>query len=446
MSKLTTRSLASMKLSETQSDRGARGGGTLIARGLVNGVLFYFRYTAPNKKRELIPLGSYSESGRDGLSLPAARAEAATLSKRLIGGERDLKAALGAESRENERKRAAVLKAEQIKDQQKAATLGVLLTAYISQLLRDGKPSARAVQLAAARHIEKAWPVLWATPADEITVDDLVSIVAKVVNGGKLREAAKLRSYLGAAYAAAKRARHNAKGMQALRDLKITNNPARDLGTIEGSSKSRERELSLKELRAYWQRLKTMGDAGALLRFHLLTGAQRAEQLARATVDDLDKDECVLMLRDIKGNRTNNPRKHAVPLLPAAMDEINTLRAGRLGPYLVTLNVGESGAAYSCYQVRISDVCDKMMKAGELEGGRFTYGDLRRTVETRLSAAGVSRDIRAQLQSHGIHGVQARHYDKHHYLPEKRAALETLWRLITDKNKVIKVKFGKSAA
>jgi hypothetical protein len=34
------------------------------------------------------------------------------------------------------------------------------------------------------------------------------------------------------------------------------------------------------------------------------------------------------------------------------------------------------------------------------------------------------------LQSHGIAGVQARHYDGHDYMDEKRQALETLFRLL----------------
>jgi hypothetical protein len=32
--------------------------------------------------------------------------------------------------------------------------------------------------------------------------------------------------------------------------------------------------------------------------------------------------------------------------------------------------------------------------------------------------------VRAQLQSHGLGGVQQRHYDRHEYALEKRAALE----------------------
>jgi hypothetical protein len=51
-------------------------------------------------------------------------------------------------------------------------------------------------------------------------------------------------------------------------------------------------------------------------------------------------------------------------------------------------------------------------------------GDIRRTAETMLAGMGVSKDLRVQLQSHGLNGVQDRHYDRHGYMNEKRAALE----------------------
>ena len=57
----------------------------------------------------------------------------------------------------------------------------------------------------------------------------------------------------------------------------------------------------------------------------------------------------------------------------------------------------------------------------------YRPGDIRRTVETRLQALGVSRDVRAQLLSHGRSGgVQAKHYERHDFLKEKAAAL-ALW-------------------
>lgn len=60
----------------------------------------------------------------------------------------------------------------------------------------------------------------------------------------------------------------------------------------------------------------------------------------------------------------------------------------------------------------------------------FQAKRIRSGVETLLASAGVSQDIRGRLQSHGIVGVQARHYDGHDYVPEKRKALETLYKLL----------------
>ena len=72
-----------------------------------------------------------------------------------------------------------------------------------------------------------------------------------------------------------------------------------------------------------------------------------------------------------------------------------------------------------------------MIEAGEASD--FQLSDLRRTCETRLAELGISKDLRAQIQSHGLGGVQARHYDRYDYLPEKRAALEAWAAWLTTK-------------
>jgi len=43
-----------------------------------------------------------------------------------------------------------------------------------------------------------------------------------------------------------------------------------------------------------------------------------------------------------------------------------------------------------------------------------------------LGSLGISKDIKAQLLSHGIGGVQDAHYDRYDYIKEKRNAL-TAW-------------------
>jgi hypothetical protein len=87
----------------------------------------------------------------------------------------------------------------------------------------------------------------------------------------------------------------------------------------------------------------------------------------------------------------------------------------------------------------VGQVAADMVGAGEV-AATFTPGELRITVETRLAAAGVSRETRAQLQSHGLGGVQGKHYDKHSYMDEKREALATLRRLLEPAGKVVQLR------
>jgi len=61
----------------------------------------------------------------------------------------------------------------------------------------------------------------------------------------------------------------------------------------------------------------------------------------------------------------------------------------------------------------------------------FQTKRVRSGIETLLAGAGVPKEIRGRLQSHGIAGVQDRHYDGHDYMTEKRRALNTLQRLLT---------------
>ena len=75
--------------------------------------------------------------------------------------------------------------------------------------------------------------------------------------------------------------------------------------------------------------------------------------------------------------------------------------------------------------VGVADLSAAMVKDKEAREP-FQLRDLRRTCETMLAGLGVSSDIRAQLQSHGLGGVQNRYYDRHDYAPEKKRTLD-LW-------------------
>jgi hypothetical protein len=64
-----------------------------------------------------------------------------------------------------------------------------------------------------------------------------------------------------------------------------------------------------------------------------------------------------------------------------------------------------------------------MLEAGEASVP-FRGADIRRTCETMMAGdLRIPKDVRAQLLSHGIGGVQDVVYDKSHHLAAKRSAL-----------------------
>lgn len=421
---LTAKGLAALPVGEWASDPAPRGTGCLDVRKLAGGQLrFYYRYTKPNGQRDRLLIGT-------GLGLTAAREAAAALSRRYQSGDRDLREAMEAEASAAERAKSDAL-AESTR--RSGATLGALMMAYAQSLEDAAKVSAAATRASIERHIEKPWPALWARPASELELDDLIPILSRLVRGKKMREGGKVRSYLRAAYAAAIAAKQDAAAPDALRALNVSRNPARDLATLD-SGQPRDRVLSVAELRAYWRRIEAIpGRPGALLRFHLLTGGQRIAQMIRLQWSDHDHDADTdtgsVRLLDIKGRR-RLPRVHLVPLLPRMATDLETLRGDGEGPHLFSLTAGKKAASYDEFRGIMDPVVASMVDAEEL-ASPFTPGDLRRTVETRLAALGLSEEVRGHLQSHGLSGVQKRHYNFFEYDAEKRAAVEALLELLT---------------
>ena len=75
-----------------------------------------------------------------------------------------------------------------------------------------------------------------------------------------------------------------------------------------------------------------------------------------------------------------------------------------------------------------------MEKADELEKEPFTAGTIRATIESRLIAKPyrISSDVLGQLLSHGLGGIQQRHYQHHDFFDEKMEALKSLQQLLEE--------------
>ena len=315
-------------------------------------------------------------------------------------------------------------------------SLGDLMEGYVSLLQLKGKVSTREVESVVAKHIKNSCPRLWKKAANEVTKEDCKLIFNKLIRVGKRRQADKVRSYIKSAYSAAIDADNDADMPEIFQQLKLQDNPARDLKKVKGSSNARSRALSLKELRNYWQRLEKLQEPKkSILKLHILTGGQRQQQLLRLSLSDVDFDSKYMVLKDPKGRR-EAPRRHIVPLLPEAISVIKSMMPQK---YIFSCNGGVSPVDISYIQKNVRTISAEMVRSGEVNEP-FSAGTIRATIESRLIARpyNVTSDVLAQLLSHGLGGVQQRHYQHHDFFDEKLEALVKLYSMVTDKeNNVI---------
>ena len=395
--------------------------GSLEVRKLASGaVTFYWRVTINGKTaREVIgvydpsaPPKSLQPTSKGYSIIAAMRAAEALAAQHHANLDKGGFAGVKAAEREAKAKaQAAKLEAEQF-------TLEALLNDYCNHLEALGRVAHKDARSIFKLHVVEAWPKVAALPANQVTGEQIADMMRRVIELGKARTSNKLRSYIRAAFQTAKAARSKASIPVRFKSYNVTHNPGADTEPDESANKADKRPLTAEELRSYWQAIKTApGFRGAVLRLHLLTGGQRIEQLVNLRTENVSSNSITLF--DGKGRPGKPPRPHTVPLIPHAAAAL--LECQPQGTYAISTDKGVTHLAattLSAWAVEASGQPD------------FRAKRVRSGVETLLASARISSDIRGRLQSHGISGVQARHYDGHDYVEEKRQALETLFRLL----------------
>lgn len=387
------------------------GGGSLEARRVVAGVQFYWRHTSRGKT-DRIGIGPYDPTvppksltpmgGR--FSVLAAMREAERMA------DANSKAADDGGYR-------AVKKAKQDANMAaQAQTLDKLLADYCDHLESLGRDAHRNARSIFKIHVREAWPKLAERPAAKVTTEDVADMMRMVLEKGKGRTANKLRSYLRAAYQTAKAARTKASIPVHFKAFGITSNPAAETEVEESHNAPDKHPLTTAEMRIYWTRINALpGIRGAALRLHLLTGGQRIEQLVNLKTLNCTPD--AITLHDGKGRPGRPPRPHTAPLTKRAATALE--ECAPTGLFALSTDNGKThlaGTTLSAWAAAAAGAAIDDFQAKRIRSG----------VETLLAASGVSQDVRGRLQSHGISGVQARHYDGHDYMPEKLAALTVL--------------------
>lgn len=339
---------------------------------------------------------------------------------------------------EQARKHAEKLANEKQREQQNLQkyTLGALCIAYVNHLKFSGKVSHAQVKSQLDVHVFVAHPELADKPAAHITRKDIATILETMLTKGIRASVSRVRAYLVTAFNLAIQVDGDIVARRHFSGFEIENNPAlhtaaRSLRRLCGVG---NRVLDITELQNYYRALLELpeGPAKNTLLMSLLLGGQRMTQLIRTQRSDLDLQAGVITLQDGKGNR-DRPRLHALPLVGPALElarQLDAQAAKAHSEYLFYSEVKPQQPVINDFVSRTGNkLANTLLEQGKVRS-KFTVADIRRTIETMLARERVPMEVRAQLQSHGLSGVQFRHYDRHDYMQEKAEALKVLQRFL----------------
>lgn len=437
-----------------------KGSGSLIFERRTSGILVYLSLRQ-NGKQERLKLGGYAD-------MPLAKWRTYAAAKSLeIRSFEGIAAYKQAETIRELRERMA----EQAEARQ--GTFGQLLEAYVQNMERLGRSSAKEVRGALKLNVLTPFPDLADRKAKEINPPDISDILRHCLTravaskgkgkrltkasatNGKKRQADKLRSYMQAAFSFGLK-----NDLDPLRagdavQYGLTANPVRDVPTIEGANQANSWALTKDELKAVVMAVEGLPERRrAIAKAMLYMAGQRVEMLCRVSWADLYDDGehgPVMRLIDTKGGKGTPPREHLLPITDRLKEVLAPLldlegKVEAPGPFSLR---GSVSMAPSTGLGIFQDLGDQLSAAGSAR--RFTWRHMRATIETHLAALGVNQERRAWLLSHGRSGVQAKHYDRYSYLPEKRQDLDRWARFLDElagvpqSGEVVQGAFGKRA-
>ncbi len=406
---LTTRTIDAAKPDPNGKDRYLRDGGGLELRIRPSGKkTWQYRYSFGGK-RKVLPIGDYQT-----YSLKEARLRAQE-ARKCLAEAKDPAIYLHSKRAVSGKADAGTQDAEGMSHYR----LTDLMQAYAQWKQDSGKLSyAQDVRQCTQRYLESVSPGIAHKLAAACTPMDMAELIRPIHERGAQRSAGKFRSMLAAAFQAAMQAPFHPGLPKSLLGFEVSGNPVAALPAIH--TEPRDRVLTQDELGRYAAFvLSQKGILYHCLALSLLAGGQRPLQVARVTDADYDPEQGLLTLRDPKGKR-RNPRVHLVPLGSQARAHITQWKQRDHGlnhPIWFSVDGEKVMDATS-----LSHQCRRIQNAVGM--AHFQLRDIRRTVETEMARIGLSKDIRAHLLSHGLSGIQERHYDRYDRIQEKREALK----------------------
>jgi integrase len=252
-------------------------------------------------------------------------------------------------------------------------------------------------------------PDLCQRPIAEITSSEILSVLKKIEEQGKLEAASRSRQKCGAIFTYAN-----------LKQL-CTNNPVSNLkGALASPKKKRFNSLSPKDLPQFLVKLDEYDGAiitKLALRFVLLTIA-RTNEIREANWNEFDLEDEEPIWR-IPDEKMKMGREHVVPLSSQALVVLKEVRRFTQGDKYVFHQANNPNM-----QMSDNTMLFAMYRMGY--HSRATVHGLRATMSTLLNEKGHNPDVVEHLLSHqGSNKVRAA-YNRAEYLSERRITLQWL--------------------
>lgn len=260
------------------------------------------------------------------------------------------------------------------------------------------RKSFRQVENAMKLHVV---PYLKGREIQDIRKADLVRIIDRVADSGARTQANRVRAFVTRFF-----------NWACERDL-IEFSPAASLPKVQGE-RSRDRVLTVSELRWVWTAADTLGfPFGPIVQLLILT-AQRRDEVAGMTWSELDLD-CGTWT--IGAGRAKNGQAHIIHLSPAAQAILEQIPQRSDSDFVFTTTGKSAVSGFSKAKARL----DKLAAVAD-----WRLHDLRRTAATmmaeRLELSHVVVDKILNHRSGAIRGVAAV-YQRGEYLRERQTAL-----------------------
>lgn len=389
--------------------------------------LFYYRYTNTEGKQIRLSLGTYSPKGNNGLTVAEGRAKAQAHAKTYKAGATDLKAHLEAEqlkiSQEAE-------EAARAKDRRK--TLRQVFDQWILTLKPyiDGNGKRRGRKDAGASTREhfnrRVFDTLGSIPIEEIKKPDILAILAKARDGGKLRTANVLLADLKQLFKFA------AEWEYILADPVATIKKKQ----AGGADVARTRHLTDVEIKQLVKQIPSarLAKRSQLCIMALLCTGVRISELVTARWDDVDLKKRKWFIPTSK-----NQREHTIYLSDFALKQFEALqelrekdKKGELVPWIFPntsvdnhIDIKTIGKQFADRQRPTDKKLSHRSKNNTtliLDGGRWTAHDLRRTGATIMSRLGVPADVIDECLNHMLERKVSRVYIQDRRWDEQRVA------------------------